>query len=181
MQGWERQSSGGCSGHPRWLFSCSLYIHPLPRTRFTYTLLTWLTLTYLPLPQLVIVLALAQNSPMLIKGLVRGVQLAGFHGNQCANLISISPTGNFPMLQGARMATMFCPQPGCQQHMVVVGCCFRTCFRHVSSPKVLNHWCLCHWCPACSLVLELGKDRPDRPAGCRPTGGFPRSAETSSV
>ena len=43
------------------------------------------------------------------------------------------------------------------------------CFRHVSSPHPLDHWCLCCWFWALSLLLRLGKDMTWRPVGCSPT------------
>ena len=44
------------------------------------------------------------------------------------------------------------------------------CFRLVSFPYPLNHWCLCCWLWARSLALKLAKPRACRPAGCCLTG-----------
>ena len=62
-------------------------------------------------------------------------------------------------------------QPGrrdCCHPLHMVGAALAPCFRHASSPYSLNHWCLCYWHQALSLVLEPGKHRTCRPLWVQP-------------
>ena len=94
------------------------------------------------------------------------------------------PSASFPGSWGAHLMSFPSwepppshPRPGSEAcHHILPAVC-RTwwgvapgsCFRHVSSPYTLNHWCLCCWLQALSSVSKLGKYRPCRPAWCSPT------------
>ena len=89
------------------------------------------------------------------------VPAASFPGNQWANLRSISTLSH----QKHRWP----PFPIC---WVLPSVCHTLwgetlgpCFRQVSSPYPLSHWCLCHWLWVLSSVPRLGKSRACRPAG----------------
>ena len=113
------------------------------------------------LPQLVIVLI------KRAEGQWRACYSVSFPGNWRANLTSIPPvTRNLPFPPRVKTAAASC-LPSATQWGVPPG----PCFRRVSFPQPLNHWCLCHWLGARSLVLKLGRHRPCGPAGCSPTIG----------
>ena len=57
----------------------------------------------------------------------------------------------------------------CPDHRLLhmVGCSPRPLLQMCELPHPLNHWCLCCWLQALSLVLKLGKQRPYGPVGFR--------------
>ena len=138
-----------------------LHLHPTHRTDLP---------TYLPLPQLVIVLTFKSkhlHHDSLSNGPVGACSSAGFPGNQWASLTSILPlTGNLPFPPEWRLPP--CPA---RRPPLTVGCRSKTLLHTSKLPHPLNHWCLCHRLWAVYSVLKLGNYRACRPAWCSQTVG----------
>ena len=122
------------SDHPKWLFSCSLYIPFSTSVCFTYTYLhDWPS--YMLVPANDGSSFRSQCSMMLVKGARRTWPSAGFHGDQWPTLTSTSPiTGHVPPLLPP------CPWSKDYHHVLfqrgpqMIGCPSRISFAHVSGP-----------------------------------------------
>lgn len=141
--------------HPKWLFSCSLYL-PIEQGLLHLHPTDLTDLPTCPRAQIMIGLTSATK----IKGQWGTCPSSGFPGDQWVSLTSIPPiTGNLSS-----------PSEGCH-HVVSRVYCTRwgvapgLCLGQISSSHPFNHWCVCCWLQAPSLVLKLGKDRACKSVG----------------
>ena len=127
-----------------------LSVHPLLDQSLPHLHPTHMTdlPTYLPLPQLVIVLTFKSEHLLhdsLSKGWWGACPSASFPGNQWANLRSVLPVTDYPF---PPPPSKHCCRVICTQWRAAPG----PCFRHVSSPCPLSHWRLCR--PDSGLLLR---------------------------
>ena len=127
------------------LFSCSLYSPSLTSACFTYIPLTGLTFLHTCL------------CPSLSKGWYEASASAGFPGNPWTNLMSIPPL----LTWEEKTDTMSCLLATAHG-----GVSPQDLFRHVSFPHQLNHWYLCCWFWAITLVC-LNTEKAQVTQACR--------------
>ena len=141
------------SGHSRWLFS-SLWISSIQQVPASPTccLHDWPPYVLAPGPSWWLFLWRRQWG---------ACPSASFPSSCWVSLIwTLLITGSLLPLQPGRR--------DCCHPLHMVGAALAPCFRHASSPYSLNHWCLCYWHQALSLVLEPGKHRTCRPLWVQP-------------
>ena len=126
-------------GHPRWLFSRSLYNPGWTSAFFTYTLLTWLTF-----------LCTCTRSQLMI-GVTLVTRIAYQKGSKSTRLLVFLVTSELTWCHFLLVTTP-CPWKQSLLPCIVPAACYTwwgfapgPCFTHIRSSYMLNHWWLCCW------------------------------------